>query len=270
MDYFMIKTKYLSIGAIVLILILLSGNDLIAQRNNVMQAGEELEYEVSFMKIKLGKIRVVTEANETLNGQIVHRAKAFMESYSGIPFVDLQTVYASWIDRSVSFSHRFEGNTKMSGNIWQFQRIDFDYEKEEIVNEKWENRVSIDKLVTKNSQKVNDGCSLFFLARQYANMKRSVRVPTLIDTQIGTTFINFHARKETVSIPAINYPVRTLYLDGRADWEGVYGLSGRFEGWFTDCEARIPIRARMNVYVGNVIIELVKWNREGWTPPRAE
>jgi len=257
------------IGALILILLLSAGNIIFAQNTTVMQPGEELEYEVSFLNIKLGRIRVVTEPNETFKGQSVFRAKATMESYPGIPFVDLNTIYSSWIDRSVSFSHRFEGNTKMSGNTWQFQRIDFEYDKEQIVNEKWENRVSIDKLITKNTQKVNDGCSLFFLARQYANMKRSVRVPTLIDTQIGTTFINFHGRQETISIPAISYPVRTLFLDGRAEWEGVYGLSGRFEGWFTDDEARIPIRARMNVYVGNVIIELVKWKRDGWTPPRA-
>ena len=45
-------------------------------------------------------------------------------------------------------------------------------------------------------------------------------------------------------------------------------LKGSFEGWFSDDEARIPIVSKMNVYVGNVVIELVKWKRPGWVPPR--
>lgn len=245
-------------------------NESVAQKSTMMKAGEELEYEVSFYNIKLGKIRIVTEQSEDFRGKKVFRAKAYMDSYDGIPFVDLHTIYSSWIDPTVSFSHFFEGNLKMDATKWAFQRINFDYANEQIINEKWEDKVQIEKKVSKNTQKINDGCSLFFLARQHMYMNKSVKIPTLIDTKIGTTYLNFHGKKESISIPAIKYPVRTVFLDGKADWEGIYGLSGKFEGWFSDDDARIPIKAKMNVYVGNVEIELIKWKREGWTPPQAE
>ncbi len=239
-----------------------------SQTKIVMQPGEELEYEVSFFNVKLGKIKIVTEQIADYRGFQVYRAKSFMESYSGIPFVDLKASYSSWIDTTISFSHRFEGSLKLDADRWAFQKILFNYDENMIYNEKYEDRVLIEKLNTHTTKKINDGLSLFFLARQYTNMKRSVKVPTLMDTKIGTTYLNFHGKKENVQIPAIKYPVKTLYFDGRADWEGVYGLSGKFEGWFSDDDARVPIRAKMNVYVGNVVIELIRWKRNGWTPPR--
>ena len=81
--------------------------------------------------------------------------------------------------------------------------------------------------------------------------------------------INFDGKQEIVEIDAVKYPVRTKYLNGSADWTGAYGLSGKFEGWFSDDDAKIPIRAKMKVYVGSVNIELVSWKRTNWTPPKA-
>lgn len=259
------KFRLLILSLLVFSIGALSSN---AQTKIVMQPGEELEYEVSFFNVKLGKIKIVTEQITDYRGFQVYRAKSFMESYSGIPFVDLKASYSSWIDTTISFSHRFEGSLKLDADRWAFQKILFNYDENMIYNEKYEDRVLIEKLNTPTTKKINDGLSLFFLARQYTNMKRSVKVPTLMDTKIGTTYLNFHGKKENVQIPAIKYPVKTVYFDGRADWEGVYGLSGKFEGWFSDDDARVPIRAKMNVYVGNVVIELIRWKRNGWTPPR--
>jgi hypothetical protein len=261
----MMKFRFLILSLLLVSIGLFSAQ---SQTKIIMQPGEELEYEVSFFNIKLGKIKIVTEQITDYRGNQVYRAKSYMESYSGIPFVDLKAIYSSWIDTTISFSHRFEGSLKLDADRWAFQKILFNYDENLIYNEKYEDKVLIEKLTTPTTRKINDGLSLFFLARQYTNMKRSVKVPTLMDTKIGTTYLNFHGKKENVQIPAIKYPVKTIYFDGRADWEGVYGLSGKFEGWFSDDDARVPIRAKMNVYVGNVVIELIRWKRDGWTPPR--
>ncbi len=246
----------------------LSSTFAFSQGKITLQPGEDLEYEVSLYNVKLGKIRIVTEENVDLNGVKVYKTVTYMNSYDGIPFVDLATVYTSWIDPSISFSYKFEGNTKLETNKWQFQRIIFDYDNNYISNLKWEDKVQTEDNSMKYNQKVNDGGSLFFLARQYMNMKRSVKIPTLIDAKIGTTYLNFIGKKENITIPAIKYPIKTIYLNGKADWEGIYGLSGKFEGWFSDDDARVPIKAKMNVYVGSVVIELIKWKREGWTAPK--
>ncbi|HOQ49018.1 MAG TPA: hypothetical protein PLV01_04225, partial [Candidatus Kapabacteria bacterium] len=100
-----------------------------SQTKIIMQPGEELEYEVSFFNIKLGKIKIVTEQITDYRGNQVYRAKSYMESYSGIPFVDLKAIYSSWIDTTISFSHRFEGSLKLDADRWAFQKILFNYDE---------------------------------------------------------------------------------------------------------------------------------------------
>lgn len=234
---------------------------------DVWTPGEYLEYEVSFLGIKLGTIKVETVKEENLNGKNVYYAKATMQSNPGIPFVSLYAIFNSWMDKSMGFSYQFVGNTKTSDG-WLYNKITFDYENKKITNRHWLNDSLITNDVFEATGKINDGCSLFFFARKYADIKKTVKVPTFIDGKFITT-INFVGRREPVKIDAISYPVQTIYLDGRADWQGVYGLSGYFEGWFSDDYARIPIKAHMNVYVGKVLIELKKWKRDSWKPPKA-
>ncbi len=261
------KSKFLLV--LILCLTSLFSYDAFAQ-SKMFQPGEELEYEVSFYGVKLGKIKVISIASETLKGKPVYKAKVYMDSYSGIPFVDLHAVFTSWFETGVSFSEYFESNIKIEDNKWQFQKLIFDYNANTITNEKWIDKQLFSKeTIGTGKQKVNDGCSLFFLARQFTDIKKSVKIPTIIDKEIGYTYINFGGKRESCQIKAIPYAVKTIYFDGKAEWEGIYGLSGKFEGWFSDDEARVPIKAKMNVYVGSVLIELVKYKRANWAPPKA-
>jgi len=236
----------------------------------VMSSGEELVYDVSYMGITLGTIRVTTLKNETFNGKSVHHTKIYIDSRKGIPFVDLHSIYESWIDPSVQFSHNFAASTKESDGSWTYDKYLFDYPGQAVTMEKYKANKLSNKRVLKTSKKWNDGSSLFFLARQMLKSKKTIKVPTIIMDDTVSTSINFVGKEETMEIDAAKYPIKTIYLSGTANWTGIYGLSGKFEGWFSDDEARIPIRAKMKLYVGNANIELVKWNRSSWQPPKAE
>ena len=236
----------------------------------VLSTGEELVYDVSYMGISLGTIRVTTLKNETFNGKSVHHTKIYIDSRKGIPFVDLHSIYESWIDPSVQYSHNFAASTKESDGSWTYDKYLFDYPGQSVTMEKYKANKLSNKRVLKTSKKWNDGSSLFFLARQMLKSKKTIKVPTIIMDDTVSTSINFVGKEEAIEVDAIKYPVKTIYLNGTANWTGIYGLSGKFEGWFTDDEARIPIRAKMKLYVGNANIELVKWNRGSWQPPKAE
>ena len=145
-----------------------------------------------------------------------------------------------------------------------------DYSEDLITFEHWKQDELLKRKTFTTDQRLSDGTSLFFLARDMLYSKKTIKIPTILDTNVMFTYINFHARKEKMEIDAVDYPVATVYFDGRAEWEGVYGLKGKFKGWFSDDEARIPIHAEMNVYVGNVDIDLIEWKRDGWSPPRAK
>lgn len=262
--------KFGLIAAVLLLLIFSNESAYTAESRSVVYPGEVLTYEVSFLGIKLGKVIVETYEDEMYNGEIVHRSKVFMDSYDNIPYVSLHAVFESWIDKSLSFSHKFVANRKIEDDKWEYYLLNFNYDENNFHLQKW---IKDEKIFEKNlefDKKCNDGSSLFFLARQYTRLGRTARIPTMIDKTINYTVINFRNEQKIIEIDAVDYPINTIYFDGTAEWEGIYGMSGNFEGWFSNDDARIPIQAKVNVYVGSVKIELIEWKRGGWMPPRAE
>ena len=239
-------------------------------QSQVVFPGEELLYEVSYMGITLGTIKVTTLKNEVFNGKNVHHTKIYIDSRKGIPFIDLHSIYESWIDPSIQYSHNFAASTKESDGSWMYDKYMFDYPNQTLTMEKYKANKLSNKRVFKTQRKWNDGSSLYFLARQMLASKKSIKIPTVIMDDTVSTSINFLAQQEAIEVDAIGYPVKTLYFNGTANWTGIYGLTGKFEGWFTDDEARVPIRAKMKLYVGNANIELVKWSRGSWQPPKAD
>lgn len=238
-----------------------------AQSSKMISPGEELFYEVSFLGIKLGTIRIVTENPENYNNKSVYKAKAFIDSYEGIPFVDLHAVFNSWFDQSITYSHKFNASVKEK-DYWLFDRTLYEYDKQQIIIEKYKKGEKYFSRKVKTNKKWNDGLSIFFLAREFTKSGKNIKIPTVMDKDTVYTYINFHGRKENVEIKSIGYPIRTITFNGKAEWTGIYGLTGYFEGWFSDDEASVPIKAKMNVYIGSINIELIKWTRPGWKPPQ--
>lgn len=238
-------------------------------QSKVIFPGEYIEYDVSFFGVKLGKIIIESEEYTNFKGKKVFKAKAEMKSNKGIPFVSLHAFFDSWMDTRLTNSYEFVGSTKGDAKIWEKETFLIEYDKNLITYQKQVEGAVTETKPMPFDKKVVDGCALFFFARQFTDVKKTVKVPTIIGNNISYTHLNFHGTKSKVTVPSINYPVKTLYFDGRADWEGIYGLKGYFKGWFSDDEARVPIKAQMSVYVGNVDIELVKWSRGDWQPPKA-
>lgn len=229
--------------------------------------GEYLEYRVSYMGISLGTIKILTDGFDTYAGRQVVKTTAYIDSHPGIPFVDLHTIYRSTMDKTGGYSYLFNASTKKE-NDWAYDKYTFDYPNGKVNLQSGIKDKQLKNVDIVTDRKWNDGLSLFFFARMFLNSKRTVSVPTIIEYDTVRTLINFSGKREAVSIDAVDYDVQTVYFKGDANWTGVYGLSGKFEGWFSDDEACVPISAKMKVYVGNVDIELVKWKRGDWAPPR--
>ncbi len=258
----------LRLSRFILILLLITGARSVAAET-ILQVGEELVYRVSYMGFSLGTIKVITEADTAFDGNRAIRTKAYMTSNDGIPFVGLKAIFKSWMSPGLSYSYRFQGNTKFMSDTWEYQEIDFDNTNSSIRFETWENKKLKSRDSIKTNSKWNDGMSLFFLSRQYSFLEKSIKVPTFMGVDTAYTIINFQDKREEVEIDAVDYGIKTKYFDGKALWEGIYGLNGYFEGWFSDDDARVPIKATMEVIVGSVDIELIHWKRKGWSPPKA-
>lgn len=241
-----------------------------AQTGSFIYPGEELTYRVSYLNISLGVIKSVTEPYTLLNGKKVIKVKVYIDSHPNIPFVSLHAVYESWMDTSASYSMKFTANTEVEEKKWEFDQYIFDYESRKITADKYRDKQKIKSKVFDIKKRYNDGSSLLYAARSLLLSKKSLRLPTVIMDDTVNTVINFGGIKQEASIDASSYPIKTVYFGGDADWTGIYGLSGRFEGWFSDDEARVPIKAKMKLYVGSVTIELQSWRRGTWQPPKAD
>jgi len=235
----------------------------------VLFEGEELIYNVRYGFIDLGQVRIRTLNRVSENTFAGYYGKAKIDSYQSVPFVDLHAIYESVFDTSI-FSRRFLGKSKEDKDKpWDFSRYRFDY----FVNRVFIEKGAGDTIVTKRdtmevSTHFQDGLSLFFYARQNLTAGETRNIPTFIKEQKVNTAINFRNKRTSVEVDAIDYPVDVVEFDGTAQFVGIFGLTGDFEGWFSNDEARVPILAKMKVIIGSVTIELMRWDRPGWIPPR--
>ncbi|MBM2847005.1 MAG: hypothetical protein HW407_2317 [Bacteroidetes bacterium] len=234
---------------------------------SVFLVGEELVYNVRYGFIDLGQVKIVTQEKVSESGSPAYRSEAVIKSYSGVPFVDLHAIYQSVMD-SGGFSHRFVGRTKENGS-WSFSRYFFDYDHKRVLMEVGSGESDVSRRDTVSLESTyHDGLSLFFYAREKLFSGKKMNIPTFVREENGNTYIDFKMKHEAVETDFIDYPVDVVGFDGTAEFVGVFGLTGDFEGWFSDDEARVPIVAKMKVIIGSVTLELVSWKRPGWEPPR--
>ena len=63
--------------------------------NNTLEIGEELVYVVSYSFVDLGELRFKVLEKINKNGKTYYRTMVNIDSYPGIPFVDLHDIYES-------------------------------------------------------------------------------------------------------------------------------------------------------------------------------
>jgi hypothetical protein len=239
----------------------------------MLQVGEELEYSVHYSFFNIGKIIFKVTDKEERNGRTVYHASAFMDSNPSLDWlVELHVRFYSEIDQD-AFSYGWVSEDSTSKKV-TYRKMSFDYTKNKMFFE-WGDKLrsgerkQIGTASIAITQECQDGLSLFYYAREHAREKRKNNIPTFIDTNEVTTKINLGGENLKEEVDAVDYPVDVVKVDGRAEFVGVFGLTGGFEGVFSNDLAGIPITARMKVVLGSVRVELKSWKRGDWIPPKA-
>ena len=232
-----------------------------------LQVGEELSYVVKYAFFVLGQITLKVVDKKEVNNQTIYSTVAYIDSYDNIPFVSLHQIYKSKITDQY-YSSAFEGIVKHD-DYDTFTDYYFNYDSSKIHIKK--GKVSPRELWTDSTTSLNrkyqDGLSIFYFARMNSGQNKSEEVPIFEEEKKVKTKINFYDEIEDISIDAVDYPVACVKIDGQLDFVSIYGLTGYYEGWFTNDDAAIPILAKMQVMIGNITIELKEWKRKGWKPP---
>ncbi|MCF8240268.1 MAG: DUF3108 domain-containing protein [Melioribacteraceae bacterium] len=250
---------------------------LIAQINNdgqgefktefELEVGEELVYEVKYLFISIGELKFQVLNKKKENGKTFYNAKVFVDSYKGLPFVDLHEIYQTKLDTTF-FSHALRYLHISKDNTY-FTNYDFIYDENFVKVKKGKltpYTVWTDSTCDIN-QKFQDGLSLFFFARASSGKQLKTTVPVFIKEQKELTNVNFYSEVEKIQIDAVSYPISTVRVDGNTNFKGIFGLNGDFVGWFTSDYQKIPVQAKLNVLIGEITAELISWRKKDWNPP---
>lgn len=256
-----------SCAAVLVLLVATAFSQSQNRTSSLFLEGEDLTYNVRYGPFDLGQVRIKTTRKLNHNGSVAYHAVAYIDSYKKIPFVNLHAVFESIIDAGV-FSHYFLGKSK-DGDYWSFGRYRYDYAANRAYLEFGGRDTVVEHrdTLTLDGQ-TQDGLSLFFYAREHLFSGTRHRIPAIVKEKKVYTVIDFFNRRRSVEIDFIDYPVDVVGFEGTMEFTGIFGLTGDFEGWFSNDQARVPILAKMKVILGSVTIELMQWTRAGWTPPR--
>jgi len=256
--------RTLEAGAPSPVLLQMTGDD------GVFLIGEELVYNVSYSIFDIGSIKLQILDTARRNGVMVYKAKAFADSYSGLPFVDLHQVFYTEMDEE-TFSQFFITHNTGKPAKMPYVKYTYNYKKNKMM---YEMGTEPGPVIMKTGEEPVlerhlDGLSLFFYARKNFKQSKKYSVPVLVNEKSFKTHFNFMNKIGEQKIDAVKYTVRTVEFEGTSDFTGVFDMTGYFQGYFSDDEAGIPIVAKMKVILGSVHIELMKWSRPGWAPPKA-
>jgi len=241
------------------------GYSQVSQKDEKLFVGEDLTYVVKYAFFNLGEVRIKVLEKTKINNTTVYKTVAHIDSYPDLPIVSLHQIYESYIDSSLFplkfFAEIFGDDTIfVEYNFREHSRIDMKKGKYN------SSSLWLDS-TTYINHRMQDGLSILFYSRMNFGEQRTVTVPCFVNEKEEKTVINFFNESEPVSIDAVDYDIDCRRLDGRTDFVSIYGLTGDFEGWFSNDSFSVPILAKMNVVIGSINLELIKWNEKLWNPP---
>jgi hypothetical protein len=249
----------------ILVLLLLNSNKTFSQ-SAVFQDGEELYYEVYYSFVNIGWLKFNTQ--KINNDRFL--CTAVLRSNDALPFVTVNFTFTSEIeirDNNIR-PFKFESKEVKDGRTSTLT-YDFNYNTRFVDIKKigFDNNIEYQKQMPLNAV-YQDGLSIFYYARYNFFANHSVDIPVLFNQDSASVHIDFNTSKTDIDVDAIDYDVSSVLLQGSTDYQLVFGLTGAFSGWFSFDGARIPVKARLKVKIGNVSVELKSWKRTNWSAPK--
>jgi hypothetical protein len=87
----------------------------------------------------------------------------------------------------------------------------------------------------------------------------------LNDYKVDPTEVSYAKATEEIEVDAFEAPRRCHLVSGIARWVGksFAGMKGPFRGWITDDEAAIPLKAKVEIFLGSIVLELESYECPG-------
>ena len=228
------------------------------------QIGEELTYKVKWSFIRLGTLKLQVVDTLTIDNKLVYHTKMFIDSNPLIFFVNMHSVFDSYIDTDF-YPHLFIADEKIDGITYK-TRYRFSYSDSLIdikMTDVKDTTHTIEKKLPLN-EKVQDGMSMIFYARGNVHLKKTEKLTAFLEARKGKLDIHFSGKDKKIEINSIDSKMETYGVHGKAYFKAIAGFGGKYRGWFATDNRRPPLKAEMKVFIGKVKVELESWKK--WEP----
>lgn len=216
-------------------------------------------YEVKYSFFKLGEVRV--EVTDTLyNGEPAWRLTGIITSAPGIPFVGREENHYSSI-------FRIEDGRPKELVYWKD-----DVDDENMNEDRYIFDYGLQKVYAFREGEVLDtldlerpatsGPLVFIFSRRLAGEGTTSRTYIYLDEKKGILDMEHTRRMENREYDAFEQPVTGFYSEGDANFDGPFGFRGNFKAWFAIDSLRIPLEAHVKVWLGNVKVRLIDYQKE--------
>ncbi len=228
--------------------------------HELIEADERFTYEVRYGFLRLGNVYVYLKGDTVHRGTEAVHMVTQMVSNRRIPLVGhREHHYHSFmaVNDSIPFGLRF-WHDSMHNDRMERYLFDFDYEAGYVYS--YEDGELIDTLDL--DQPADGGPGVMYYSRLFAGTDQERAYPIYIDHDQSEVRMNFSS--ETVSYNSQAFPgkgIRAYTMDGYAGFDGPFGFSGDFTAYFMDDELRIPLEARVSIWVGSVRVRLTEYER---------
>lgn len=241
--------------------------------DSVMQVGETLTFEASYLFFKIGRVNMEVLGKTVYDGVPAYHVRAAIDSYSGIPFVNLHAVYDTYQDAK-TFMCLATDNVQKNGSDSVYTSYDLEFKKKILDWRRWKNGSLIEQAEVPLDRHYTDGLSFFYYIREACRradgMKKSLSIPIIVDTVRSKVDITIDEKRSECKVPAFEYPLQAYKLSGHMNFTGFFGVTGDFTGWVSADSAEVPLRGDVSVIIGSVVVKLKNVQRAGWFPPRSD
>lgn len=223
---------------------------------------ETFSYEVKYGFFKLGWVYVTLLSDTTYNGDTHKHMFTEMKSNSGIPFMGKE------LDQFHSLFYVNDDGLPVESLYWRdnvdenkFDDIRYVFDREAgIVHYKEEDdtRDTLDL-----EEPATSGHVIFYFSRLFAGTDEDFKLPVYVTKKAGYIFGENSTDIEERKYSAFDEPVQAYLMNGSTEnIEGPFGFSGNFRAWFLADDLRVPLEARVKVFLGNVIVRIIDYTRE--------
>ncbi|MFA7331647.1 MAG: DUF3108 domain-containing protein [Candidatus Delongbacteria bacterium] len=219
--------------------------------------GREWTYKVRYGIIPLGQLKVgVRRRDEIQRGGAKQEAWRVYYKIDSNPayrmIIDLHDVYEALIPSHCLHSAEFVLRAR-EGNQRSDRVYSFDYENMRFLARGYHADGDVFREELPLARQVFDGLSLLYAARRMVREGRYGTVLTIVDEEVHRTTIQYDGRGQA----RIQGKARKVVnVHGKADYQGIAGLTGEFWGQFSDDREALPLSARFQIKLGKISMEL--------------